>query len=77
MTDPEHAKEVLERLDETRDRLLTEIRKDIIGQNEVIEQLLITLFAGGHCLLTGIPGLGKTMLVKTLSKCLSLSLIHI
>ena len=77
MTDPEHAKEVLERLDETRDRLLTEIRKDIIGQNEVIEQLLITLLAGGHCLLTGIPGLGKTMLVKTLSKCLSLEFSRI
>ena len=49
-----------------------EIRKGIIGQDEVIEQLLITLLARGHCLLTGIPGLGKTLLVKTLAKCLSL-----
>ena len=59
-------------LNETRDRLLVEIHKGIIGQDEVIEQLLITLLARGHCLLTGIPGLGKTLLVKTLSKCLSL-----
>ena len=55
-----------------RDRLMGEIRKGIIGQDEVIEQLLITLLARGHCLLTGIPGLGKTLLVKTLAKCLSL-----
>jgi MoxR-like ATPase len=52
--------------------LLSEIRKGIIGQDEVIEELLVTLLARGHCLLTGIPGLGKTLLVKTVSKCLSL-----
>ncbi len=52
--------------------MLYEIRKGIIGQDEVIEELLVTLLARGHCLLTGIPGLGKTLLVKTVSKCLSL-----
>lgn len=60
------------RLNQTRDQLLSEIRKGIIGQDEVIEELLVTLLARGHCLLTGIPGLGKTLLVKTISKCLSL-----
>lgn len=60
------------RLNQTRDQLLSEIRKGIIGQDEVIEELLVTLLARGHCLLTGIPGLGKTLLVKTVSKCLSL-----
>jgi MoxR-like ATPase len=73
MTKSEQAEDALARLDETRERLLVEIRKGIIGQDEVIEQLLVTLLAGGHCLLTGIPGLGKTLLVKTLAKCLSLS----
>ena len=72
MTNEEEAKDALGRLNEMRDRLMREIRKGIIGQDEVIEQLLITLLARGHCLLTGIPGLGKTLLVKTLAKCLSL-----
>jgi MoxR-like ATPase len=72
MTKSENVEATLEQLPETRDRLLKEIRKGIIGQDDVIEQLLVTLLAKGHCLLTGIPGLGKTLLVKTLSKCLSL-----
>jgi len=72
MTNEEQAQDALSRLNVTRDRLMGEIRKGIIGQDEVIEQLLITLLARGHCLLTGIPGLGKTLLVKTLAKCLSL-----
>lgn len=66
------AKEALDKLSETRDRLLAEIRKAVVGQDEVIEELLICLLARGHCLLTGIPGLGKTLLVKTLSSCLTL-----
>lgn len=70
-TDTE-AQATIDTLSQTRDRLMTEIRKGIIGQDEVIEQLLVTLLARGHCLLTGIPGLGKTLLVKTLSQCLSL-----
>ena len=72
MITQEKAEDALGRMDQTRDQLLAEIRKGIIGQDEVIEQLLITLMAGGHCLLTGIPGLGKTLLVKTIAKCLSL-----
>ena len=72
MTKEEQAQDTLGRLNQTHDRLMVEIRKGIIGQNEVIEQLLVSLLARGHCLLTGIPGLGKTLLVKTLAKCLSL-----
>ena len=53
--------EALDKLTETRQRLVEEIRKSVIGQDEVIEQLLISLLARGHCLLTGIPGL-KTWL---------------
>ena len=59
MTNEEQAQDALSRLNETRDRLMGEIRKGIIGQDEVIEQLLITLLARGHCLLTGIPDWGK------------------
>jgi MoxR-like ATPase len=66
------AEQALDKLSETRDRLLGEIKKGVVGQDEVIEQLLITLLARGHCLLTGIPGLGKTLLVKTLANCLTL-----
>jgi MoxR-like ATPase len=72
MITQEKAEDALGRLNQTRDQLLSEIRKGIIGQDEVIEELLVTLLARGHCLLTGIPGLGKTLLVKTVSKCLSL-----
>jgi MoxR-like ATPase len=72
MTSDTTAAEALDKLTETRQRLVAEIRKSVVGQDEVIEQLLISLLARGHCLLTGIPGLGKTLLVKTLANCLTL-----
>jgi MoxR-like ATPase len=49
-----------------------ELRKVIVGQNEAVQQVLLALFAGGHILLEGVPGLGKTLLVRTLSQTLSL-----
>ncbi|MFH0946291.1 MAG: AAA family ATPase, partial [Planctomycetota bacterium] len=55
------------------EQLKTEIRKVIVGQEEVVDQLLIALFAKGHCILTGVPGLAKTLLISTLAKTLSLS----
>jgi len=58
-------------------RLHGEISKVIVGNESVIEQVLITLFAGGHCLLEGVPGLGKTLLVSTLSKALDLAFSRI
>ncbi len=51
-----------------RTRIQRELAKVIVGQKEVIEQLLIALFAGGHCLITGAPGLAKTLLVKSLAQ---------
>src|SRR5204862_4198690 len=51
-----------------RSRIQAELAKVIVGQKEVIEELLIALFAGGHCLITGAPGLGKTLLVKSLAQ---------
>jgi MoxR-like ATPase len=54
-------------------RLREEIGKVIIGQNEVVDQILISLFSRGHCLLVGVPGLAKTLLVSTISRILQLS----
>src|ERR1700735_2842977 len=50
-----------------------QIGKVIVGQNEVVEQLMMALFSRGHCLLVGVPGLAKTLLVSTVSKILHLS----
>jgi MoxR-like ATPase len=65
--------ELLDKLSDARDRILREIRKAIIGQDEVVEQVLIALFAGGHVILTGVPGLAKTLLVRTAASVLDLS----
>src|SRR5574341_1055022 len=56
-----------------RDSMLQEIGKVIVGQDKVIEEVLIALFSRGHCLLVGVPGLAKTLLVSTVSKILRLS----
>src|SRR5512140_3262706 len=64
---------IAERVAMGRDRILTEIRKVIVGQDEVIDQVLMALFTGGHCLITGVPGLAKTLLIKTLAQILDLS----
>ena len=64
---------VAERVATDRERILTEIRKVIVGQDHVIDEVLIALFTGGHCLITGVPGLAKTLLIKTLAEILDLS----
>ncbi|NQT91516.1 MAG: AAA family ATPase, partial [Lentisphaerae bacterium] len=56
-----------------RDKILKELRKVIIGQQDLIDLVLTALFAGGHVLMVGVPGLAKTLLVSTLSKTLSMS----
>jgi len=53
--------------------LKQEVQKVIVGQDQVLEELIIALMAGGHCLLEGVPGLAKTLMVKTLSQALHLS----
>src|SRR5437773_2476543 len=55
----------------------TELNKIIIGQDRVLEQLLVALFAGGHCILEGVPGLAKTLMISSLAKCLNLSFSRI
>jgi len=65
-----HASEeqTVEQIKAGRARIQSELAKVIVGQQDVIEQLLIALFAGGHCLITGAPGLAKTLLVKSLAQ---------
>ena len=61
-------RETVERLTTGRSQIEAELGKVIVGQKDVIEQLLIALFAGGHCLITGAPGLAKTLLVKSIAR---------
>jgi len=56
-----------------RDRLVAEVGRRIIGQRTVVDQMLATVFVGGHCLLVGVPGLAKTMMVRSLAAALDLS----
>src|SRR5574338_550070 len=55
-----------------RERMLAQISKVIVGQRDVVDQLLISLFSGGHCLITGAPGLAKTLLVRTIAQVFEL-----
>src|SRR5690349_20317113 len=65
------------RLSEARERITRQLSQVIVGQQEVIDQLLISLFARGHCLLEGVPGLAKTLLISTLARSLNLSFSRI
>ena len=65
--------EAVEKLRATHKRLRDELRKIIVGQDAVIEELLIALFSGGHCILEGVPGLAKTLMISSLAKSMSLS----
>ncbi len=69
--------EAVERLNHARDQILGEVRKVIVGQEEVIEHLLTALFASGHSLLVGVPGLAKTLLIRTLARVLHLDFSRI
>jgi MoxR-like ATPase len=71
-TAEERDRKALERLRLAHDTMTQELGKVIVGQNEVVDQLLMAIFSRGHCLLVGVPGLAKTLLVSTLSQILSL-----
>jgi len=64
--------ERLKALNTARDHVLREIRKAVVGQDEVVADVLASFFAGGHCLITGVPGLAKTLLIATLGKVMDL-----
>src|SRR5262245_2807320 len=63
----------IERLNDGYRRIRKEMSKSIVGQERVLEELLIAIFARGHCLLVGVPGLAKTLMIRTLADSLSLS----
>src|SRR5579862_8815996 len=62
----------IERFRSVRDGILAQIRQVIVGQDDVLDQILIGLFVGGHCLITGLPGTAKTLMVRTIAQTLGL-----
>lgn len=70
--DSSEVRERVKRFADAQNLIRSEVHKVIVGQDEVIESVLISLFVGGHCLLTGLPGTAKTLLVRTLSRTLGL-----
>ena len=71
--DETRAAEMIEQLKQGKQKILTQLRRVIIGQEEVVDQVMLSFFAGGHCLLTGVPGLAKTLLIKSIGDTLDLS----
>jgi MoxR-like ATPase len=69
--------EAVRRLRHAFDNIKQQLARVIVGQDQVIEELLIALFSRGHCILEGVPGLAKTLMISTLSKCLSLAFSRI
>ncbi len=67
----------VETLCQSRAALQRQLAQAIVGQSKVVEDVLLTIFCGGHALLVGVPGLAKTLLVRSLSRCLSLSFSRI
>jgi MoxR-like ATPase len=69
--------ESIARLQAARERITAQLGKVIVGQQDVIDELLISIFSRGHCLLEGVPGLAKTLLISTLARTLSLTFSRI
>src|SRR6201997_2704643 len=63
----------VERFQAVRDGILAQVRQVIVGQDEVLDQILTALFVGGHCLITGMPGTAKTLMVRTIAETLGLT----
>jgi MoxR-like ATPase len=63
----------IDRFHTVRDNILAQVRQVIVGQDEVLDQILIALFVGGHCLITGMPGTAKTLMVRTIAETLGLT----
>src|SRR5947208_121304 len=70
--EPEVLKSRIERFRQVQGDIVSQVRRVIVGQEEVLEQVMISLFVGGHCLITGLPGTAKTLLVRTLAQTLGL-----
>ncbi len=70
--EPDILKSRVERFRQVQDGIVSQVRRVIVGQEEVIDQVMIGLFVGGHCLITGLPGTAKTLLVRTMAQTLGL-----
>src|SRR5215218_9102643 len=70
--DSSELKHRIQRFQQAHSDIVQQIRRVIVGQEEVLEQVLIALFVGGHCLITGLPGTAKTLLVRTIADTLGL-----
>src|SRR5437867_134972 len=69
--------EAIRKLRDAFNDIKKQLARVIVGQDQVIEELLIALFSRGHCILEGVPGLAKTLMISTLSRCLSLAFSRI
>ena len=69
-TEAEQLKQRIARFREVQTSIVKQVRRVIVGQEEVLEQVMIALFVGGHCLITGLPGTAKTLLVRTMAQTL-------
>ena len=69
--------DAIQKLKSAFDNIKKQLTRVIVGQDQVIEELLIALFSKGHCMLEGVPGLAKTLMISTLSRCLSLEFSRI
>ena len=70
--EPDVLRSRIERFRQVQGEIVTQVRRVIVGQEEVLEQVMIGLFVGGHCLITGLPGTAKTLLVRTMAQTLGL-----
>src|SRR3954467_6679879 len=70
--DSELLKSRIERFRQVQSEIVQQVRRVIVGQEEVLDQVMIALFVGGHCLITGLPGTAKTLLVRTMAQTLGL-----
>ena len=69
--------DAIEKLQAARESILQQLGKVIVGQQDVVEELLISVFSRGHCMLEGVPGLAKTLMISTLARTLNLSFSRI
>src|ERR1041384_4119983 len=69
--------DAVKQLKDAFNEIKRQLSRVIVGQDQVIEELLIALFSRGHCILEGVPGLAKTLMISTLSRCLSLNFSRI
>src|ERR1044071_6299208 len=70
--EPDALRSRIARFREVESEIVKQVRLVIVGQDEVLEQVMISLFVGGHCLITGLPGTAKTLLVRTMAQTLGL-----